>query len=55
MLTAIIITINTVAVMFDNYDVMRMMLKLLGVRYRRRIKVNRRMKGGAKTIDVFVG
>ena len=44
----IIIIINTVSVMFDNYD-WRMMLKLLGVSsYRRRIKADRRLKGGAK-------
>ena len=42
-------------VMFDNYD-WRMMLKLLGVSsYRRRIKADRRLKGGAKTMYVLVG
>ena len=47
--------INTVSVMFDNYD-WRMMLKLLGVSsYRWRIKADRRMKGGAKTMYVLVG
>ena len=51
----IIIIINTVSVMFDNYD-WRMMLKLLGVSsYRRRIKADRRLKGGAKTMYVLVG
>ena len=49
------IIINTVSVMFDNYD-WRMMLKLLGVSsYRWRIKADRRMKGGAKTMYVLVG
>ena len=53
--TEIIIIINTVSVMFDNYD-WRMMLKLLGVSsYRRRIKADRRLKGGAKTMYVLVG
>ena len=51
----IIIIINTVSVMFDNYD-WRIMLKLLGVSsYRRRIKADRRLKGGAKTMNVLVG
>ena len=51
----LIIIINTVSVMFDNYD-WRMMLKLLGVSsYRRRIKADRRLKGGAKTMYVLVG
>ena len=51
----IIIIINTVSVMFDNYD-WRMMLKLLGVSsYRRRIKADRRLKGGAKTMYVLDG
>ena len=51
----IIIIINTVSVMFDNYD-WRMMLKLLGVSsYRRRIKADKRLKGGAKTMYVLVG
>ena len=51
----VLIIINTVAVMFDNYD-WRMMLKLLGVSsYRRRIKADRRLKGGAKTMYVLVG
>ena len=39
-----IIMINTVSVMFDNYD-WRMMLKLLGVSsYRRRIKADRKVE-----------
>ena len=50
-----IIIINTVSVMFDNYD-WRMMLKLLSVSsYRRRIKADRRLKGGAKTMYVLDG
>ena len=50
-----IIIINTVSVMFDNYE-WRMMLKLLGVSsYRRRIKADRRLKGGDKTMYVLVG
>ena len=50
-----IIIINTVSVMFDNYD-WRMMLKLLGVSsYRRRIKEDTRLKGGAKIVYVLVG
>ena len=49
------IIINTVSVMFDNYD-WHMMLKLLSVSsYRRRIKADKRLKGGAKTIYVIVG
>ena len=49
------IIINTVSVMFDNYD-WRIMLKLLGVSsYRRRIKADRRLKGGDKTMYVLVG
>ena len=49
-----IIIINTVSVMFDNYD-WRMMLKLLGVSSYRRIKAERRLKGGAKTMYVLDG
>ena len=52
-IVVIVVIINTVAVMFDNCD-WRMMLKLLGVSsYRRRIKADRRMKGGAKTVHVI--
>ena len=54
-ITTPIIIINTVSVMFDNYD-WRMMLKLLGVSsYRRRIKADRRLKGGAQTMYELVG
>ena len=56
-LSSIISIINTVPVMFDNYD-WRMMLKLLAIgvsSYRRRIKAERRLKGGAKTMYVLVG
>ena len=50
-----VVVVSTVAVMFHNYD-WRMILKLLGVSsYMRRIKADRRMKGGAKTMYVFVG